>query len=67
MFTVVKGAIGELDESVALPIDGDASIVGHTLVLHDDKKGQPGKAVACGTVDMAGDATAATPAAPPAE
>ena len=54
-FTVVKGALGEIDESVALPIDGDASIVGHTLVLHEDKKGAPGKAVACGTIDMAGD------------
>ena len=65
---VIKGALGELDESVALPIDGDASIVGHTLVLHEDKKGAPGKAVACGTIDMAGDAAADAPAAtPPAE
>jgi hypothetical protein len=62
-FTVVKGALGELDENVALPIDGDASIVGHTLVLHEDKKGAPGKAVACGTIDMAGGETAATPPA----
>lgn len=60
---VVKGAIGEIDESVALPIDGDASIVGHTLVLHEDKKGAPGKAVACGTIDKAGDDAAATPPA----
>ena len=59
--TVLKGAIGELDESVPLPIDGDASIVGHTLVIHDDKKGQPGKAIACGTVALADDATAAAP------
>lgn len=63
-FTVLKGAIGEVDESVALPIDGDTSIVGHTLVLHDDKKGAPGKPVACGTIDKADDATAA---AAPAE
>lgn len=60
---VLKGALGELDESVALPIDGDASIVGHTLVLHEDKKGTPGKAVACGTIDLAGGETAATPPA----
>jgi len=26
------------------------SDVGHTLVLHDDKKGKPGKALACGTI-----------------
>ncbi len=58
---VIKGALGELDESVTLPIVGDASIVGHTLVLHEDKKGAPGKAVACGTIDMAGDAPAASP------
>lgn len=62
--TVIKGAIGELDASVELPIDGDASIVGHTLVLHEDKKGAPGKTVACGTIDKVGDDTAA---APPAE
>lgn len=62
-FNVLKGAIGELDESVALPLDGDASIVGHTMVLHEDKKGAPGKAVACGTIDVAGDADAAPPPA----
>jgi len=61
--TVLKGALGELDHSVALPIDGDASIVGHSLVLHEDKKGAPGKAVACGTIDKAGDETAAPPPA----
>lgn len=67
-FTVVKGALGELDASVALAIDGDASIVGHTLVLHEDKKGAPGKAVACGTIDTAGDAAADAGAdKPPAE
>ena len=65
-FTVVKGALGELDASGALPIDGDASIVGHTLVLHEDKKGAPGKAVACGKIDMADDAAPAD-APPPAE
>lgn len=34
----------------ALQLDGDATIVGHTLVLHDDKKGNPGKALACGPI-----------------
>ncbi|MBA3458274.1 MAG: superoxide dismutase family protein [Deltaproteobacteria bacterium] len=62
VITVLKGAIGELDESVTLPLDGDAAIVGHTLVLHEDKKGAPGKAVACGTIDAAGDAAAPPPA-----
>jgi len=31
-------------------LDGEHSVVGHTLVLHDDKKGKPGKAVACGAI-----------------
>jgi hypothetical protein len=33
-------------------LDGDATIVGHTLVLHDDKKGKPGKALACGAIGI---------------
>lgn len=36
--------------SVAIALDGDASIIGHTLVLHADKRGKPGKPVACGVV-----------------
>lgn len=63
---VIKGAIGELEQTVALPVGGDAPIVGHTLVLHEDKKGKPGKTVACGTIDAAGadaDAAAADAAA----
>jgi Cu/Zn superoxide dismutase len=48
---VAKGAPASLEElDVALMLDGDDSIVGHTLVLHEDKKGKPGKAIACGTI-----------------
>jgi hypothetical protein len=50
-FKVLKGAIGELDKSVTLPLDGDTSVIGRALVLHEDKKGQPGKAVACGVIE----------------
>jgi hypothetical protein len=46
---------GNLDESgVKLMLHGAAPIVGQTLVLHDDKKGAPGKALACGTIDAVG-------------
>jgi hypothetical protein len=40
----------DVGEIPALQLDGDAAIVGHTLVLHDDKKGKPGKALACGPI-----------------
>jgi len=40
----------DVGEVPPIAIDGDGSIVGHTLVLHDDKKGKPGKALACGTI-----------------
>lgn len=54
-FEVGGDAAGNLDESgVALMLDGVAPIVGQTLVLHDDKKGSPGKALACGTIDAVG-------------
>jgi Cu/Zn superoxide dismutase len=33
-------------------LDGDATIVGHTLVLHADAKGKPGKALACGAIGI---------------
>lgn len=39
--------IGKTD---GIPLDGDGTIVGHTLVLHDDKKGKPGKPLACGAI-----------------
>jgi predicted small lipoprotein YifL len=50
-FTAAKGMdsldVGKVD---TLQLDGDGAIVGHTLVLHDDKKGKPGKALACGPI-----------------
>lgn len=36
--------------SRAIVLDGADSIVGHTLVLHADRRGQPGKPVACGVI-----------------
>lgn len=48
---VAKGAPGVLDTiDVPLQLDGEYAIVGHALVLHADKKGKPGKAVACGEI-----------------
>jgi Cu/Zn superoxide dismutase len=62
--TVAKGAPGAIDTpEVALSLDGEASIVGKTVVLHDDKKGKPGKAQACGAIAMDG-GMAQAPAAP---
>ena len=52
-FTAAKGMdaldIGTVE---GVSLDGDATIVGHTLVLHDDKKGKPGKALACGAIGV---------------
>lgn len=46
---------GNIDESgVKLMLSGVAPIVGQTLALHDDKKGAPGKMLACGTIDAVG-------------
>jgi hypothetical protein len=46
---------GNIEESnVGLRLDGVAPIIGQTLALHDDKKGQPGKILACGTIDAVG-------------
>jgi hypothetical protein len=57
MFKVGGGEPGNLDESgVKLMLGGAAPIIGQTLVLHDDKKGTPGKALACGTIDAVGGA-----------
>jgi len=47
-----KGSVDASD--VKLALDGDASIVGHTLVLHADAKGKPGKALACGPIQKGG-------------
>jgi hypothetical protein len=39
-----------VDQAAALTLDGNTSIVGHTLVLTADKKGKPGKPLACGPI-----------------
>jgi Cu/Zn superoxide dismutase len=49
-FEVAKGAAGTVGGDVSMKLDGDDSIVGHALVLHDDAKGKPGKTLACGVV-----------------
>jgi hypothetical protein len=50
-FVATKGMDAlEVGQVNAIQLDGDGTIVGHTLVLHDDKKGKPGKALACGTI-----------------
>jgi len=55
-FTATKGmdslSVGNV---AAIQLDGDGAIVGHTLVLHDDKKGKPGKALACGAIASGGE------------
>lgn len=57
---VAKGGAGSIDQADReLALDGDASVVGHTLVLHDDKKGKPGKAIACGPITSAGETDSA--------
>ena len=53
-FKVGGDSDGNIDESVKLMLSGVAPITGQTLVLHDDKKGTPGKALACGTIDGVG-------------
>jgi len=53
--TAGKDSKGAVDVTGAkLTIDGDVSIVGHTLVLHADAKGKPGKALACGPIEAVG-------------
>jgi Cu/Zn superoxide dismutase len=50
-FAAVKGESSlDVAPSSALPLDGDGAVVGHALVLHDDRKGKPGKALACGAI-----------------
>jgi type IV secretory pathway VirB10-like protein len=54
-FTVVKGMDAlTVDKADAIQLDGDAAIVGHTLALHDDKKGKPNKVLACGSIAASG-------------
>jgi predicted small lipoprotein YifL len=50
-FTAAKGMDAlALDPVATLQLDGDTAIVGHTLVLHADQRGKPGKALACGPI-----------------
>lgn len=50
-FAAAKGMDALSVDSVAsIQLDGDTAIVGHVLVLHDDKRGKPGKALACGPI-----------------
>jgi hypothetical protein len=54
-FKVGGEELGNLDESeVKLMLDGAAPIMGHVAVLHDDKQGRPGKAMACGPIEAVG-------------
>jgi hypothetical protein len=49
---VLKDLTGALDNTeLAAHLDGEQTIMQHTLVLHDDRKGKPGKALACGTIE----------------
>jgi Cu/Zn superoxide dismutase len=49
--SVPKGGAGSIDKADGeLALDGDHSVIGHTLVLHDDRRGKPGKALACGAI-----------------
>jgi len=48
---VKKGTPVAIEHSdLELALDGEQSILGHALVLHADKKGKPGKALACGVI-----------------
>jgi hypothetical protein len=54
-FTAAKGQTAlDVGEVSSIQLAGDAAVVGHALVLHDDKKGKPGKALACGPIKVAG-------------
>jgi hypothetical protein len=48
--TVAKGEPGAFDQPLELMLDGDDSIIGHTLVMHADKKGKADKAIGCGVI-----------------
>jgi hypothetical protein len=39
------------DNEFPWSLDSDAGAIGHTLVLHDDKRSKPGKALACGVIE----------------
>lgn len=49
---IAKDLTGGLeDEEATLTLDGETGALGHALVLHEDKKGKPAKAIACGVLE----------------
>ncbi len=49
---VGKDLTGGLEASVVrFDLTGDDGAVGHVLLLHENKKGKPGKALACGVIE----------------
>jgi hypothetical protein len=42
-----------LPQVTQIKLQGDGAAIGHTLVLHADAKGKPGKAMACGAITAA--------------
>ncbi|MEZ4401394.1 MAG: superoxide dismutase family protein [Kofleriaceae bacterium] len=58
---VVRGTAPALAlDATELTLDGERAITGHTLVLHADKRGQPGAVLACGSIiATSGDADSA--------
>ncbi|MCB9564265.1 MAG: superoxide dismutase family protein [Kofleriaceae bacterium] len=54
--TATKAEPGALEAGdVELMLDGETSIIGHTLVVHADKKGKVGAAEACGVIEPIAD------------
>ena len=52
---VVKGQPAAVEAGdLPLALEGDATIVGRTLVVHADRKGKPGKVEACGVITAEG-------------
>lgn len=48
---VAKGEPGTVDlSSSEIVLDGEQSVVGRTLVIHEDRNGKLGRAVACGPI-----------------
>ena len=56
---------GQVSGEQAWSLDGEATVVGKILVLHEMKKDKPGKALACGAI-TSGDAAAPAEGAAPA-
>ena len=50
---VLEDLTGAIENTeLAAHLDGETTLIGHTLVLHEDKKGKPGKVLACGPIVM---------------